>query len=235
MTAQTIVRNTISEQVFLELRRRIATGQLQPGERLRPDDISRDLNVSQTPVKEAFLRLDAEGLVDTVPRRGTIVRRVSRRHTVELFRTREMIETWALRDGFANDRITEDFLAAIGETVEELSSAVANDRFVDIEKAMKADRSLHYLIVGLTGNSIMIDWYRRVMSQTEFIRLYATRPERATETETEHKEIYAALQSRDLDGTLLAIEEHFQSACNSLLPIISAEKEEPEPETDIAR
>lgn len=223
MTAQAIVRNTISEQVFSELRRRIATGQLRPGERLRPDEIARDLHVSQTPVKEAFLRLDAEGLVDTIPRRGTVVRRVSRRHTVELFQTREMIETWALRDGFANNRITDDFLKSVGRTIDELSGAVANGRFIDIEKAMEADRAMHYLIVGLSGNSIVIDWYRRLMSQTEFIRLYATRPERATETDTEHREIFAALQAHDLGGTLSAIHDHFESACHSLLPTIGEE------------
>lgn len=48
---------------------------------------------------------------------------------------------------------------------------------------------LHDLIVGLSGNSIMSDWRRRVISQTEFIRLYATPPERPTETEVEHKTI----------------------------------------------
>lgn len=228
MTAQVIVRNTISEQVFSELRRRIATGQLSPGERLRPDEIARDLHVSQTPVKEALLRLDAEGLVDTTPRRGTVVRRVSRRHTIELFRTREMIETWALRDGFANNRIDDTFLTAVGKTVEKLSSAVADGRFTDIERAMEADRSLHYLIVGLSGNSIMIDWYRRVMSQTEFIRLYATRPERATETDMEHQEILAALQARNLRATLRAIHKHFESACDSLLPTIDEDEEEAE-------
>lgn len=225
MTAQAIVRNTISEQVFSELRRRIATGQLSPGERLRPDEIARDLQVSQTPVKEALLRLDAEGLVDTKPRRGTVVRRVSRRHTVELFRTREMIETWALRDGFAEHRITDSFLNSVGKTIGELSDAVADGRFTDVEKAMEADRAMHYLIVGLSGNSIVIDWYRRLMSQTEFIRLYATRPERATETDSEHREIFAALQARDLNATLGAIHRHFESACHSLLPTIGEEED----------
>ena len=219
--AQTIVRNTISEQVFYELRGRIAAGRLRPGERLRPDEIAAELQVSQTPVKEALLRLDAEGLVETVPRRGAVVRRVSRRHTIELFRVREMIETWALSVGFADNRVTEDFLAAVGETVKDLSAAVVNGRFADIEKAMEADRGLHDLIVGLSANSIMIDWHRRIISQTEFIRLYATPPERAVETETEHQAIFAALQALDLEAARRAVHEHFESACQSLLPAIA--------------
>ena len=178
MATQAIVRNTIGEQVFSELRRRIAVGQLRPGEKLRPDEIATELSISQTPVKEALLRLDAEGLVETMPRRGTVVRRVSRLHTVELFRVREMIETCALRTGFAADRITPQFLKEVRATVEDLSAAVVDGKFADIERAMEADRGLHDLIVGLSGNSIMIDWHRRVISQTEFIRLYAT-PARA--------------------------------------------------------
>ncbi len=217
---QTIVRNTIGEQVFSELRGRIAAGQLKPGEKLRPEEIASELNVSQTPVKEALLRLGAEGLVETVPRRGTVVRRFSSTHTIELFEVREMIETWALWAGDAADRITPDFLDRIAATIEDLGKAVGDGRFTDVEAAMAADRRMHHLIVGLGGNSMMMDWYRRVSSQTEFIRLYALEPERAVETEAEHKAIYAALKTRDLKAVRQAIHAHFESACGSLLPAV---------------
>ncbi len=217
----TIVRNTIGEQVFSELRGRIAAGRLRPGEKLRPDEIAAELNVSQTPVKEALLRLGAEGLVETAPRRGTLVRRFSTTHTSELFDVREMIETWALRTGLAAGRVTPDFLDQIAATIDDLSKAIVDGRFNDIEAAMAADRRMHHLIVGLSGNSMMTDWYRRVSSQTEFIRLYAAEPGRAVETEVEHKAIYAALQARDLEVVRHAIHAHFKSACGSLLPTIA--------------
>ncbi len=214
---QTIVRNTIGEQVFSELRNRIAAGRLQPGEKLRPDDIATELNVSQTPVKEALLRLGAEGLVETIPRRGTVVRRFSKTHTAELFEVREMIETWALRSGHAAGRITPGFLDRIAATIEDLGKATDGGRFNDVGAAMAADRRMHHLIVALSGNSMMMDWYQRVISQTEFIRLYAVQPERGVETMAEHMTIYAALQALDLDAVLGAIHAHFESACGSLL------------------
>ena len=225
---QAIVRNTIGEQVFSELRGRIAAGRLRPGEKLRPDEIAAELNVSQTPVKEALLRLGAEGLVEAVPRRGTVVRRLSKSHTAELFEVREMIETWALKAGFAANRITPSFLERIAATIDDLSAAtiddlsaaIADGRFSNIEAAMEADRRMHHLIVGLSGNSMMMEWYKRVSSQTEFIRLYAMEPERAIETEVEHKAIYAALQVKDLETVQRAIHAHFKSACGSLLPTI---------------
>ena len=86
---------------------------------------------------------------------------------------------------------------------------------------MEGARGLHDVIVGLTGDSIMIDWHRRVISQTEFIRLYATLPERAAETEVEHKAIYKALQARELEAVQCAVHDHFESACQSLLPAIA--------------
>ena len=218
---QAIVRNTIGEQVFSELRGRIAAGRLRPGEKLRPDEIAAELNVSQTPVKEALLRLGAEGLVEAVPRRGTVVRRLSKSHTAELFEVREMIETWALKAGFAANRITPSFLERIAATIDDLSAAIADGRFSNIEAAMEADRRMHHLIVGLSGNSMMMEWYKRVSSQTEFIRLYAMEPERVSiETEVEHKAIYAALQVKDLETVQRAIHAHFKSACGSLLPTI---------------
>ena len=233
MSEQLIIRNTIAGQVFSELRRRIAVGQLRPGEKLRPDEIATDLDVSPTPVKEALLRLDAEGLVETIPRRGTVVRRISRNHTAELFKVREMIETWSLRAGFAADRITPQFLEQARKTVEDLSATVVDGKFTDIEQAIEADRALHDLIVSLSGNSIMIDWHRRVISQTEFVRLYATPPERATETEVEHNAIYEALQAGDLQAAECAVREHFESACRSLLPAIADDEASTRPVWEI--
>ena len=223
MTAQTIIRNTIAEQVYAELRGWMASGRLQPGERLRPDEIAGVLNVSQTPVKEALVRLGAEGLVETAPRRGTVVRRLSRAHTAELFAVREMIESWAIRDGLAAGRVTPEFLDRIRETVDDLCKAVDGGRFIDQAGAMEADRRMHYLLVGLSDNRLMTDWYRQVISQTEFIRLYATAPERAIETQMEHKAILAALETRDLDVILATVHDHFESACGGLLQTIDEE------------
>ncbi|MHA1571445.1 MAG: GntR family transcriptional regulator [Alphaproteobacteria bacterium] len=214
--SQTIVRNTIGEQVFCELRDRISTGRLQPGEKLRPDEIAAQLDVSLTPVKEALLRLSAEGLAEATPRHGTVVRRFSKTHAAELFEVREMIETWALRAGYAANRVTPAFLEQIAETIEDLSMTTKDGRFSDVETAMDTDRRMHLLIVGLGGNSMMMDWYRRVISQTEFIHLYAVKPERGVETEVEHRAILAALKTQDLAKVREAIHAHFVSAFNSI-------------------
>lgn len=221
MTGATIIRDTIGEQVFSELRGWIVAGRLKPGQRVRPDEIATELNVSQTPVKAAMLRLDAEGLVESVPRRGTVVRRLSTSHTKNLFEVREMIETWAVSEGFAAERITPEFLLKIRATIDDLCKAIVDGQFADAAGAMEADRQMHYLLVGLGGNSMMMDWYRQVISQTEFIRIYATEPERAPETEAEHERIYAALKSRDLPQVLQAIRDHFGSAYRSLLLTIN--------------
>ena len=211
-----IVRNTIGEQVFSELRSRIAAGRLRPGEKLRPDEIAAELDVSQTPVKEALLRLSAEGLVEATPRHGTVVRRFSKTHAAELFDVREMIEIWSLRAGFAANRVTTAFLAQIAETIEDVSKATKDGRFSDIETAMESDRRFHTLIVSLGDNSMMMDWYRRVISQTEFIHLYAVTTERGVETVVEHRAILAALETQQLATVREAIHAHFASAFNSI-------------------
>ena len=69
-----VVRATLAEQVHSELRSRILGGQLPSGHRLLPEELAVDLSISQTPIKEALLRLEADGLVVSEQRRGSVVR-----------------------------------------------------------------------------------------------------------------------------------------------------------------
>lgn len=92
-----VEHSTVVDCAIHALREAIRTGKLEPGQRLIVADISRMLNVSGGPVREAIRRLTGEGLVQIVPHRGASVRKVSSSEIKELFELREAVEGLAAR------------------------------------------------------------------------------------------------------------------------------------------
>jgi DNA-binding GntR family transcriptional regulator len=88
---------TLGEVVYLSLKEWMIKGKLRPGQRLMYDYLSEELNVSQAPIKEAFLRLEKEGLVEIIPRRGTFVKYLTEKDIIEFYEIREVLEGLSAR------------------------------------------------------------------------------------------------------------------------------------------
>ena len=93
---------SMPEQLVERLRNDIVSGRLAPGEPLRQDEIARSLGVSHVPIRETFLKLQAEGLVEIRPRRGAIVSELSAAEIEELNEMRTALECLALRKAIPN-------------------------------------------------------------------------------------------------------------------------------------
>lgn len=105
-----------AEEVAMYIRDSITSGQLLAGDRIDLDWIASRLEVSRTPVREALVRLESEGLLESLPSRATIVRRISMRRVEELFAARIPIEGTLAMIGAA--RITDAELDALGRLLE---------------------------------------------------------------------------------------------------------------------
>src|SRR5579862_1547896 len=92
----------MTELLLERLRDDILSGRLKPGEPLRQDEIARSLGVSHVPIRETFLRLQAEGLVEIRPRRGAIVSDLSAAEIEEFNEMRTALECLALRKAIPN-------------------------------------------------------------------------------------------------------------------------------------
>ena len=113
----------LREVVCETLREAIRSGVLKPGERLMEIQLADELGVSRTPVREAMRKLELEGYVIMLPRRGTYVANISIRDINEVFEIRTTLD--ALASGLAAERITEEeleqlerLLVSIGENIE---------------------------------------------------------------------------------------------------------------------
>jgi DNA-binding GntR family transcriptional regulator len=93
---------SLPEQILESLRNEILSGRLAPGEPLRQDEIARSLGVSHVPVRETFVKLQAEGLVEIRPRRGAVVTQLSAAEIEELNEMRAALECLALRKAIPN-------------------------------------------------------------------------------------------------------------------------------------
>ena len=96
---------TLVDRVYQRLWDWITEGTLTPGDWLRIQDLARRLKVSETPIREALIRLQQSGLVETIPHVGTRVRRITRRDIEESFDLREALECYALQH--AGPRLSE--------------------------------------------------------------------------------------------------------------------------------
>src|SRR5579864_9777932 len=110
-----LVRNASAAATEL-IREAIIDGRLPPGQRLKEEELAQELGISRTPVREALLILQAEGLVTAVPNRGAVVRTYTESDLVDMYELRALLESFAAHQ--AAKRITEAQLAALSDSCE---------------------------------------------------------------------------------------------------------------------
>lgn len=104
-----MTQTSLRDQAYTHIRHQMLGGQLKAGTRLSEISVANEIGISKTPVREAFRQLESEGLLEQIPRVGTVVREPTRREIIELYEYREALETHAVRLGI--DRITLKELA----------------------------------------------------------------------------------------------------------------------------
>jgi len=142
---------SLATKIYLELRERIIQGSIKPGERIRERELAEELEVSRIPLREALPRLEAEGFIRTVPRRGAVVTELSLRDVEELFEVRASLEVLAARlaaEACAAGADGSELREALGRAEEALSSG-------DDAAIASVNSTLHEKILRLSGNSLL--------------------------------------------------------------------------------
>ena len=120
---------TLWQRVYGHLRAEILAGRLEPGAELAEVALSEQLGVSRGPLREAIGRLASEGLVTVRPRRGAVVRSLSKEEFVELYQVREALEMLAVR--LAVPRLGPEDVAALERLVEEMAAHAERDEVAE--------------------------------------------------------------------------------------------------------
>lgn len=161
----------LRDRAYSHIRQRLMEGRLPAGSRLSEISVANEIGISKTPVREAFRRLEEEGLVEQVPRFGTIVRVPTRREIIELYEYREALETYAVR--LAASRITAKELDLMDRMCREQRQIGIELRGTGqpcmsqemIQRSLSVDMAYHMTLLGASHN-------RRIIQAVEQSRVF---------------------------------------------------------------
>lgn len=187
------------------LRRKILTGELPPGERLREIALSEELGMSRTPIREAFQTLAAEGLVDLLPNRSVIVSVPDKSEAADVFTVLGALE--GLAGQLACQRMTADQIEILGELQDDLALYFEKrDRLSYLE----ANRLIHEHIIDCASSPSLTLVWRLLLPRAERARHVTTLDhDRWADAYEEHRAIYAAIAARDEALIKQLLEAHF--------------------------
>lgn len=211
----------LSERVYEALRSAILTLEFPPGAVIRKGAICEQLGVSRTPVSDAVLKLETEGLVEVVPQSATRVSRISMKEIRESAFLREALEVAAIE--YATEHKTDELVGRLSRSVH-LQKLQLEDG--DYEEFHKTDQEFHRTILDFCKVSRMPDAIRFVSNPVERARyLLLPEPGRVSETLAEHARILEAVRKGDPAAARTAMQDHLRQLLKRLAPL---EKERPE-------
>lgn len=210
-----MIKTTLAEQAYQELRARIIDGRLSGGTRLLPNDLAADLGISPTPVKEACLRLEADGLVVTTARRGMAVRRFTEADVERLYAARILIEKGALEAAFEAGRIDAALKAQLSQHLEGHRAPASGTTLDDLSKALSHDRAFHSVLVEAARIDLISETHARILSQTH--TLFVSVPGDYARSVQEHRAIFDAIAAEDAEGAVAALVAHLKRSRENTL------------------
>ncbi|RAV18956.1 GntR family transcriptional regulator [Paenibacillus contaminans] len=196
-------RQSISEDLILYIKQQIASGQLNPGDRIVETKLAQELGISQTPVREAIRRLQGEGIITVVPNKGPMVCTLDKKDVFEIYSIRSMLEGLAIRLAVQN---------ASDEEIEEIERFYnkMKDKLMDESVEYLIDDSLHIheTIMILSRHSRLIATYQSISFQILLVnRMLGTKKTKQNEV-LQHGELIEALKRREPDEAELTMRKH---------------------------
>jgi DNA-binding GntR family transcriptional regulator len=189
---------------------RLLDGRFPAGALLSENEIARDLGISRTPVREAFLLLEAEALLELYPRRGALVTPISPTESDDVLEARLLLEGHCAAAVRAADPALDGALAeAIAAQETALAGELAAGHVFTV-----ADRDFHHTIVAAHGNEILTRQYDSLRDRQQRIAATAVARsrERILQFIAEHREIAAALGAGDGPRARELVEDHLRRA-----------------------
>jgi DNA-binding GntR family transcriptional regulator len=217
-----IKSTSFTDQVYEMLRQEIIGRRLKPNHKLDINSLAEETGVSRSPVVEALMRLEGEGLVIRRNRVGTFVAPLDRAVYEETLEARHMIEQFVTPLSIA--RMTEDLITEL-EGILCLTDALLQDAddddSFDYDSFTLHDQDFHVKLVEACGNHHIIDFYRSLNAHMQIARVYARRAlVRATEGHAEHERSLAAFKAQDVEGARRTQGEHLQRSRDGIMAMI---------------
>lgn len=206
----------LRDVVFNTLRQAILKGDLKPGERLMEIQLATKLGVSRTPVREAIRKLELEGLVLMIPRKGAEVAQITEKSMVDVLEIRRALEELAVR--LACERMTPEGLERLKQAEEKFEKVLGKE---DITTVAGADVEFHDTILRATDNQKLIQLLSQFREQMYRYRVeYLKREECHPQVIKEHQDIIQTIENRNKDEAAEYICNHIDSQVKAVADTI---------------
>lgn len=217
-----LVAPTIQEQLVKELRRLILSGELRPGERLIEERLTEEFGVSRPPLREALRVLQRDGLIKTMPRRGSVVMPLTADDVREIYSLRWALERLAIE---LSVPVTNDSaLQPLRDALDAMTTAAESG---DPEKLLQANWEFHLTLCGLPRHHRLLQAYESLMLQLQLCMALNLKFRKElygdpAETVTRHRRLVELIEAGDRSAVLAELQHHgdrsFMNRLETLLP-----------------
>ncbi len=214
--------HVLAEQVSRILTEAILEGILMGGDQLVEAELQKQFGISRSPLREAFRDLEKKGLVVILPRRGTFVKRITRKDIEENFPVRAVLEGLAAQEAYS--KMTGKTLAQMSLVLGKMAKAVEND---DTKSYWRNHLKFHDLFIKATGNEILINILKTLRMHSLWYRFsyqyYQQDLQRSLDV---HQKIFGHFQNQDVDKAEIGnlVQKHIQVACRSFLAYLDGQE-----------
>lgn len=200
-------RKVFRDEIRDAIRDAIFAGELRPGERIIETFWAKELGVSQGPVREAIRDLEALGLVETVPFRGSWVRTLSEKDVRDNYSVRICLESKSIRDVIAqlSDEALAELTEKLQEILREMDGIAAQG---DLRRFTECDAAFHRTVINATGNQVLLRLWEQCNMRNWFHVSALTDVESLKQLQRGHQRLLEEIAKRDVGAAVSTIEEH---------------------------
>ncbi len=221
-TVSLIQRTSLSESVVEYIKQQTIAGRLNPGERIIETKIAEELNISQTPVREALRQLSGEGIVTLHPNRGAIIRPLEPSDVFEIYSIRAVLEGMAMRFACQGASLAE--VQRLQVFFVRMEQKVADPRFSATDLVNDSGK-IHQYIIDLARHARLETMYSSLAFQIAMVnRVLGSRSTKQLEV-NRHRELVDAMAGRDPDVAERVMRQHIYRSYNEYLDVAQGGRE----------
>ncbi len=208
---------SLKDRVYQNIKFQIMIGTLKPGTRLLEEELSKAMNISRAPIREAFNRLEKEGFVTIIPRKGAAVSKITAQAIEDIFEIRESLEYLAIKKSIG--KISMEELEKIGDGFKKYINKSANPE--NCLQYLALDKKFHDLLSQNCGNKKLIELLANLQEQIHWLRNISLKRVTFSGSAKEHLAIIEALKKNDGELINKVLLQHLERAKRSSLEEIN--------------
>ena len=210
----------LRDVVFNTLRQAILRGELKPGERLMEIQLANKLGVSRTPIREAIRKLELEGLVLMIPRKGAEVAEITEKSLRDVLEVRRALEELAVE--LVCEKITDEQIQDLKGAAEDFKASLKEG---DITRIAEADVKFHDVIYMATDNQKLIQLLNNLREQMYRYRVeYLKRSDFHQQLIDEHEEIIETIENGQKERAVQVVCQHVDNQVEAVMDTIRTKK-----------